>query len=615
MIKPTETNHLILNNIETLDFTNKVFVLDKSLSLFKCGARWLSRKEYSELGMPRYEQYMEEYDPKHPIVRKIIDAGGVIKSNITGKTDYYVVDTSSGDYSAAKVRDYHKQLEKGKPIAAISLDNLKVLLGIDEREGADEQDDLRFADKYKMIELFDPDGTEVPVVKTDNIYVDEIDISGDACSDWKYTFAKNQATVYLTDYLGNSDSITLPTTIEGKKVEITWTWGCSFPSCKAKKVSVPGSYIEIPTTFFQGNLYLEEITLGAGIEEIGLNFCAGAENLEKVNFPDTIKNVGFNCLAETKWASEQGNESIIGTVLLKGPNISRESVYHVPEGIRCIAQWAFSVTEGGSYHIHRVELPASMKYISEQAFSTSKLTSLRVPSTLVYIGARAFLGTDLEHLYREKKREHMLIIGNILCAIYAENCGSELHIPEGVEIVSDESMQYLLGGSTMLNHVILPDSMKELGRRIGRHIIWEVKQISINNGLKKIGSECFYGFTGLEEIDLPYGLEELGDHAFARSGLKHVTIPGNIETIKESTFYNCEKLETVTVCEGIKSVEDSVFEGCKSLCSIKLPSTLKRIGYRAFANCVSLKTITIPPSVDIDHEAFAECGEIEILNE
>lgn len=605
-----------ITELKALDFAGKTFVLDNDLLLFRCGEKLLSREKWYELGMPRYDGYVEEFDENHPLVKKIVEAGGIVRRGISGKTNYYVVKESQ-DYSGAKARDYLKQLEKGKPIIAITEDNLKMLLGIDEA-AEKESKGVRYADKYEMIEIYEPSGTEIPVVKADNVYVDEIDISGDACREWEYTLANNKTTVYLTDYLGDAESITLPTTIEGKKVELTWArakHGCRFRECKAKKVYVPGAYNEIPPAFFLENFHLEEIVLGAGIEEIGLRFCAGAVNLEKVAFPDTVKNVGWGCLAETKWASEQGNESIIGSVLVhKGPNRkASESAYQVPEGIQCIAQWAFTVEEGESRYITRLELPASMKYISEQAFSMLQLVTMRVPSTLEYIGSRAFLGTDIEHLYRSKKHEQMLIIGRILCAIYAENCGQELLIPEGVEIIADDAMQYIVGAPAQVNHVILPNSLKEIGKGVN----WgtTLKQIDINDGLRKIGAKCFAGCAGLEKIDLPQGLEALEEGAFQLSGLKTVAVPGTVKEIKPHTFWKCEELETVYVGEGIETIAYSAFEGCKSLTAIKLPSTLKNIGYKAFALCESLKTITIPSTATINEEAFAECENIKIIKE
>ena len=254
-----------------------------------------------------------------------------------------------------------------------------------------------------------------------------------------------------------------------------------------------------------------------------------------------------------------------------------------------------------------------MKYISEQAFSTLNLVTMRVPSTLEYIGARAFLGTDIEHLYRSKKHEQMLIIGRILCAIYAENCGSELLIPEGVETISDEAMQYIVGAPTHVNHVILPNSLREIGKSVN----WgsTLKQIEINDDLRKIGAKCFAGCAGLEKIDLPQGLEVLEEGAFQLSGLKTVAVPGTVKEIKPHTFWKCEELETVYVGEGIETIAYSAFEGCKSLTAIKLPRTLKNIGYRAFALCESLKTITIPSTATINEEAFAECENIKIIKE
>ena len=615
-----EEKDMEITKLDKIDFKGKSFVFDSSLSYFHCGSKWITRDEYLKLKCPYYDGYLSEYDKENPIVIKITEEGGLVRQKISGKTDYYVVGKSQDD-SPSKNRDYQEQKSKGKPIVAISAENLKELLGIKDssEDETKAENGKAYSDKYGMIQLYDPSGLEKPVVFPDNIDVEELVINGDDCKDWVYTEKKNNKAVYLTDYIGNADEITLPSLIDGKKVELTWTFapgGCRFENCKAKKVSVPGSYKEIPPNFFAGNSELEEIIVGYGIEKIGFDFCAGAKRLNNICFPDSIKEVGFGCLGGTKWDKEQGSEAIAGSILIHklGSKLhwSSDSVYCVPEGVTCIAEYAFSGDgEKNPYYIHSVELPESIKYISDQAFFSLPMDYLKAPTTIEHIGSRAFLGTRISNYYRDRMNEKMLIVGDILCEVFTGNCGKKLEVPEGVKRISDEAMQ---GNLSRPEEVILPESLEELGKNIQ----WgkPLKKVTIKDNLKSIGSSCFYGCEALTSIELPKNLEIIGDHAFMYTGQKEITIPGNVKTISHFAFGRCNDLETVVVCEGVETIDDSAFEECRSLKRVELPNTLKSIGYRAFALCDSLKSIIIPSSVEyIDPEAFTELEnkKIEII--
>ena len=50
--------------------------------------------------------------------------------------------------------------------------------------------------------------------------------------------------------------------------------------------------------------------------------------------------------------------------------------------------------------------------------------------------------------------------------------------------------------------------------------------------LRTIGEEAFIGCSGLEGIQLPYGLKEIGLKAFMESGLLNITVPSSVRIIR-----------------------------------------------------------------------------------
>ena len=46
--------------------------------------------------------------------------------------------------------------------------------------------------------------------------------------------------------------------------------------------------------------------------------------------------------------------------------------------------------------------------------------------------------------------------------------------------------------------------------------------------LKRIGSNVFYGCEHLRQLDLPEGLETIGQYAFCRSGIENFVAPASL---------------------------------------------------------------------------------------
>lgn len=164
-----------------------------------------------------------------------------------------------------------------------------------------------------------------------------------------------------------------------------------------------------------------------------------------------------------------------------------------------------------------------------------------------------------------------------------------------------------------------------------------LQKVTFQNGsnLKSLADQVFYK-SGLSEIQIPEKVDTIGKYAFARSGIKHIVIPGTLTEIAEGVFYACELLETVELKDGIQVIGKSAFGGCEKLqdvvipdsvitidrlafeycgCkSIKLSKNLVTIDDHAFEFCTNLESIEIPDSVTkLGHEAFYNCTKLKTV--
>ena len=492
--------------IDSLEFEGKAFVFDKTIAEFVIGDKRYFHDEYDQLRGYPYDGYYGEDDPENSIVKAVVEAGGVVRRSISGKTDYYVV----GVYDN-KNKDYQKQKEKGKPVVAISLEDLKRILGVGANEGEEKEDESEFVDVY------DPTGQSATSYDSENIEIPDYDISGEAASDWEYTMEGDPEKIYIRDYIGTEEDITIPTSIDGIKVYLPPQFPntLSFPKCKAKTIRIPGSFKEIPVGFLEYNECIEELIVGSGVEVIETNFCFDATNLRKVHFPDSVKEVGGWVLKGTAWYEAQGTEVIAGDVLLhkyaEEFPVNDDAVYSVPEGVSVIAGYAFfeENSDRNPTYINRIELPESVHYISEFAFFMLKMSSIKMPSSVEYIGKSAFNGTYLRSYYEQKQ---YFVIGDLLYELIPNEPVAV--VPDGVKKVADEAISNYSAG--ILEELILPDSLEAIGEAAFAGCI-NLKSIKFGNNLKTISDYAFSGCSSLTNVSIPATVEEIGEHAFEES--------------------------------------------------------------------------------------------------
>ena len=150
----------------------------------------------------------------------------------------------------------------------------------------------------------------------------------------------------------------------------------------------------------------------------------------------------------------------------------------------------------------------------------------------------------------------------------------------------------------------------------------EVRDVVIPYGAKRIPDSMFYSCTGLEHVEIPDTVEEIGDHAFAEcvklknipwrrlkrlkkigisafencKELKSVYLPGSLKELGGAAFGGCEKVETVVFGKGFRigKLPDHCFRGCSSLMKIRLPEAVQEAGTSAFLECPVTPEISAP---------------------
>lgn len=150
----------------------------------------------------------------------------------------------------------------------------------------------------------------------------------------------------------------------------------------------------------------------------------------------------------------------------------------------------------------------------------------------------------------------------------------------------------------------------------------ELREVVIPEGALRIPDSMFYGCSGLERVQLPSTLEEIGSHAFAECrSLKSISLAGlpGLRRIGTSAFENCVQLESIFLpgslrelggaafsgCAAVRRVDfgpdfqlealpDHCFRGCGALWEIELPQSVKALGVSAFLECPAAPEIQLP---------------------
>lgn len=143
----------------------------------------------------------------------------------------------------------------------------------------------------------------------------------------------------------------------------------------------------------------------------------------------------------------------------------------------------------------------------------------------------------------------------------------------------------------------------------------EIPEAVIHNGVpfpvQGIGEYAFIECYTLTELTMPDTVISIGYMALSYTGLRHIRLSENLQSMDEECFFKCIFLEELTLPESLKVIPERAFDSCYSLRTVVLPDGLQSIGEHAFWSCYDLSEITIPAGVtDIAASTFMGCRSL-----
>lgn len=207
--------------------------------------------------------------------------------------------------------------------------------------------------------------------------------------------------------------------------------------------------------------------------------------------------------------------------------------------------------------------------------------------------------SELSTISVDRANENYIVKGNCLledlhCELGYDMiaaCAESL-IPTDIKI---RSVRYAFSDNSALESVTIPGNVESIDGAFAR--CENLREVTISEGVKKIGWLSFVYCKGLSSIALPASIEE----------------------IESNPFMGCSSLETLSVANGgtFKSENNCVLSGDGKTLVIGckrsgIPSSVTEIGEYAFAEQFIDKTvqrISIPANVEvIGDSAFVKCS-------
>lgn len=208
------------------------------------------------------------------------------------------------------------------------------------------------------------------------------------------------------------------------------------------------------------------------------------------------------------------------------------------------------------------------------------------------------------------------------------------------EKVTHEGVEYTvttIGSSAFessdIDIIVMPNTITEIMSYAFKSST--VDSIQFSKGLKHIREHAFSHVSDMLRVELPEGLETIGDNAFFEddsyrpNGIQYVYIPNSVYEIGKSAFAYQRCLLSVRLPEGLKELKDGTFYFCSNLQKITLPKELETIGAAVFQSSglneikitdkvktigevafqyTSLKNVVIPDNVvSLGKSVFSGC--------
>ncbi len=228
----------------------------------------------------------------------------------------------------------------------------------------------------------------------------------------------------------------------------------------------------------------------------------------------------------------------------------------------------------------------------------SKLTEIKLPSSLTTIGEGALSSTPIENL--------SIPAGVTTIESGAFNSCTKLKtvtVPAAVTVMGDRVFASCASLTTATLQIAeLPDHTFEMCTSLEK-----VNQPS--GGFSSIGESAFRGCTALSSFTFGTSLASIGNSAFELSGIQQADMSGcpRLENIGARSFAQCGSLATVIMPECVKTIGTAAFFDDTALVSINFPASCKELAPYLFKGNNNVDTTSIV------HSGVTAIGEYALM--
>lgn len=375
----------------------------------------------------------------------------------------------------------------------------------------------------------------------------------------------------------------------------------------ADEVIIPATYKGLPVTTLRREAFkncknITSLSLPKGLTTIGEYAVSSCTGLWTLYIPETVHTLegdalGFAGSLEFEasirspfFSSKNGilyNKS--KTEVVRVPCSTTQ--YSFPDTVESIAPYAFSHSA-----ITEIEINWGMTSIGEHAFECTKLEKATIAASVDAIGDSAFE-------YCDKLRE----------VDFNYDAGSD--VTSRITSIGERAFY-----NTKIESFDMPSSVQTIGER-AFCLCTELKNITLSDDLRVIGSYAFFIDRKLTSINIPKSVETIGVEAFEscdsltsfkvdQNSPHFCSIDDVLYTKDKTKLVRCpELIGTVDFPAELTSFEESAFSGCVNLTSITIPDTVTSLSDYLFYECSSLTSVDLPINLtSIPRNCFAYSG-------
>ncbi len=355
--------------------------------------------------------------------------------------------------------------------------------------GVKDIDGLNFT-SYKLVEVCNR--SSLTITGYPHIYKPGAGESKISTTSDGYIFYTEGQDHYLMGYVGNDDHLVLPNTYQGQAYSI---YRDAFYQCTD----------------------LTDITISAGVKDIGISAFMRCTGLARVNF------------------AQDSQLQSIGNLAFSG--CSNLSSITIPNGVTIIGHGAFGICS----NLSSITIPNGVTSIGDSAFnSCSNLSSITIPNGVTRIGDYVFA--------------------------FCSNLSS-ITIPNGVTSIGD----YAFWSCSNLSSITIPNGVTSIGDSAFESCS-NLSSITIPDSITSIGDSAFYGCSQLQYngYDTANYLGNQNNPYLVLIKAKNTEITScqihsDTKLINSSAFFGCTGLSSVLIPSSVMTIGEGVFNQCQGL--------------------------------------------------